>query len=118
MTEFVGSVYKVPDSMWGFQAVGRVEHPGACTLCGTEHRYAILLKGTDAEGCPHRFPRVVTVLASRANGLIKTTAFTIEPRKFRLRKIELLHENRLVGRLDRHDLSLLQAELHRVFPLT
>ncbi|MDA1055123.1 MAG: hypothetical protein O3C40_32275 [Planctomycetota bacterium] len=48
--ELPGSVYQVPDKMWGFDAVGRIEHPGACTACDVHKRQAVLLKGTDAEG--------------------------------------------------------------------
>lgn len=35
-TELPGTIYAVPDRWWGFHAVGREDHPGACIHCSVE----------------------------------------------------------------------------------
>ncbi len=64
----------VPDHFWGFDSVGRTEHPGACVACSEELRIATLLKGRDA--LTERRQRGSYVIEpTRANGLAKLTAF-------------------------------------------
>jgi len=114
--ELPGSVYKVPDKMWGFDAVGRIEHPGACTSCTPHQRQAVLLQGTDAKLAGRGYPQVVVISPSAPNGLTKPTAFAVEPRIFRLRKVELLAKDRRIGTLEPAELNLLRNALERVWP--
>ncbi len=30
--ELIGELFQVPDKWWGFEAFGRMDHPGACHL--------------------------------------------------------------------------------------
>jgi hypothetical protein len=111
-----GSTYSVPDKFWGFSAVGREDHPGACTACNLTDQLAILLKGSDAFARKSRTPAYV-VQPTHGNGLRKATAFELVPRAFRLRRLMLLHENRRIGQLDPDDLRDLRRALQRRFPL-
>ena len=114
-SELPGSVYMVPDKFWGFQAVGRVEHPGICTQCDIPATVATLLKGTDANRIRGAHGYWITA-ATQSNGLKKSTAFQLQPRRFPLRRVLLMHENRRVGRLEDNELRQLQRELERLFP--
>ncbi len=114
-SELPGSVYMVPDKFWGFQAIGRVEHPGICTQCDIPATVATLLKGTDANRIRGAHGYWITA-ATQSNGLKKSTAFQLQPRRFPLRRVLLMHENRRVGRLDDNELRQLQRELERLFP--
>jgi hypothetical protein len=110
-----GSVYMVPDKFWGFSAVGRTEHPGACTACLSEEQVAILLKGRDAVTlrgkAAHWF-----VDPSPGNGLEKITAFELLPYRFPLRRVLLMHPQRRVGQLAADDLDGMHRALERLFP--
>src|SRR4051794_37937701 len=46
--ELPGTIFAVPDTHWGFEAVGREDHPGICTDCRLEGMQATLVKGRDA----------------------------------------------------------------------
>jgi hypothetical protein len=114
-SELPGSVYMVPDKFWGFQAVGRIEHPGLCTQCDIPATVATLLKGTDANRIRGAHGYWITA-ATQSNGLKKSTAFQLQPHRFPLRRVLLMHENRCVGRLEDSELRKLQRELERLFP--
>lgn len=111
-----GSVYRVPDGWWGFDAVGRKEHPGACTAVNVEAGQAVLLKGTDARNVRGNSSRHVILQPTDSNGLLKPTAFALEPRTFRLHRVTLLHHERQMGRLDVSELDLLDQKLREAFP--
>ena len=112
-SDLLGSVYRVPDKWWGFQAVGRQDHPGACTgYCGASAQ-ATLLKGTGLG--TKSFDFQVVVEPSDTNGLSKATSFAIRPWSFSGRKVALLHFDRKIGELATGTLEQLQSELERVF---
>lgn len=113
--ELPGSVYMVPDKFWGFQAIGRDDHPGACTRCDAAAALAILVKGSDIAGLRGLHGYLV-IGPTRDNGLKKPTAFALQPRPFRLRRVLLMHPNRRIGQLDADDALRLQRELERLFP--
>lgn len=113
---YLGTVYRVPDAWWGFDAVGRNEHPGACTAVQSEAGQAILLKGTDARNVRRTYSHHVIVKPTTSNGLAKPTAFALEPRPFRMHRVALLHRERQLGRLDDADLELLNEKLREAFP--
>jgi hypothetical protein len=101
--ELEGSVYMVPDRIWGIQAEGREDHPGACVRCDLVARLTFLNKGTDVRSArPSRF-LYVTVEPSPQNGLSKPTAFALDPRRVRLHVLRCLHQGReWLGRLEDH----------------
>jgi hypothetical protein len=101
--ELEGSVYMVPDKLWGFRAEGREDHPGACVRCDVAARLTFLNKGTDVESKrPDRFV-YEEVQPSTHNGLSKPTAFALDPRRIRLHKLRNLHQGReWLGRLEEH----------------
>ncbi len=101
--ELEGSVYMVPDRLWGFRAEGREHHPGTCVRCDVPARLAFLFKGTDlASARPDRF-LYVSVEPSPQNGLAKPTAFALDPRRIRLHVLRNLHQGReWIGRLEDH----------------
>jgi hypothetical protein len=114
--ELPGSVYMVPDRVWGFQALGREDHPGACARCDVGLRQVWMFKGTDPASARLDRYSVLLVEPSAENGLHKTTAFALEPRQVRLHKVLLLHRStRRLGRLEPAELQSLQAELLRSF---
>jgi hypothetical protein len=111
-----GSIYMVPDKFWGFEAVGRIDHPGACVFCDVSGGSATLVKGTDlfsARGGRHE---ILIVDPSAGNGLLKPTAFAIAPRLFKIRRVALLHFDRRLGALETEHLTYLQEQLLRLFP--
>ena len=113
--ELPGTVYSVPDKFWGFEAVGREDHPGICMACNASQRQASLIKGTDARTTRWHSVGRVLVDPTPSNGLVKTTAFELAPRLFRLRRVVLLHDDRRMGKLDPPDFDRLKRELDRVF---
>jgi hypothetical protein len=107
------SVYEIPDEYWGFRAYNRDSHPGVCTA--SDGHLATLIQGTDpiaviAAGRAH-----VLIDPSPENGLKKQTAFKLEPRRFRARKIGLMHFDRLRGRLSEEDHIRITTELAYLF---
>ena len=113
--ELPRSVYRVPDGIWGFHAEGRMEHPGVCVSVNPQSGTAFMLKGTDAQRAVARWRTYVVVNPDATNRLSKPTAFALEPRRFRIRKIVLLHHDRKIGSLASADFERLQSELRRVF---
>ncbi|SRR6266542_2084858 len=110
-----GSIYMVPDKFWGFEAVGRIDHPGACVFCDVSGGSATLVKGTDLFSARGGH-EILIVDPSVANGLAKPTAFAIAPRLFKLRRVALLHFDRRLGALETEHLTYLQEQLLRLFP--
>src|SRR5437016_5681478 len=45
-TDLLGSIYRVPDAMWGFWAPFRDWHPGVCVSVHPGTRQVTLIKGT------------------------------------------------------------------------
>jgi hypothetical protein len=115
-TDLPGSIYMVPDKFWGFEAVGRIDHPGACVFCDVSGGSATLVKGTDLVSARPARTEILVVDPSPANGLLKPTAFAIAPRLFRIRRVALLHINRRLGALETDHLAYLRAQLLRLFP--
>jgi hypothetical protein len=110
-----GSVFRVPDKFWGFEAVDRVEHPGLCTSCPPRiPGKAEMLKGTGALSASWR--PTYFVEPSTSNGLKKWTAFELVPFRFPIRRVQLMHPQRWMGRLDDEDFRAIQRELERIFP--
>ena len=108
-----GSVFMVPDKWWGFQAVGRDSHPGACVMEAEGGRKIQLLKGTDGMRKERYQKSQFIVQPSDSNGLKKRTAFSLEPRLFRRNKINVLYPDRLLGRLSEAELSDLRTAMLR-----
>lgn len=111
--ELVGNLYQVPDKWWGFESVGRHNHPGACV--GYENRgfKAVMLKGTDPKSRDYKYAEVL-VEPDGSNKLKKTTSFSINPRLYSARKVGLLADV-LIGELTEKDLRRMQNELRRQF---
>jgi hypothetical protein len=114
--ELPGTILAVPDRLWGFESVGREDHPGVCTACSLEALQATLLKGRDAatdRGHPqHRF----VVEPSKLNGLSKATSFELIPLYRPLRRVRLLVPNRRMGTLEAELLTQLRELLTELFP--
>ena len=111
--ELVGDLFQVPDNWWGFDAVGRHDHPGACVGYVPPGFKVTMLKGTDLRSARYGETQVV-VEADASNGLLKTTSFAIKPRLFSARRVALLEDDR-IGTLSRVDLQRMQSELVRLF---
>lgn len=109
-----GSIYRVPDKIWGFEAVGRVEHPGACMVVDQAQGKAVFLRGTGSTRC-HRSPNI-TVEPDEHNGLKKRTYFELAPRCLSLRSMVLIHYDRRLGSLTREEHIKALHELQRLFP--
>lgn len=111
-----GAVFFVPDKMWGFKAVGREDHPGACIFCSTEKREALLSKGTSVgSGAARRLEHPYLIGPDPTNGLTKETAFDLVPKRFRLQRVLLMEPERKLGQLDPVDLKIMQDEYLRIF---
>jgi hypothetical protein len=115
--ELPGTIFAVPDRWWGFEAVGREDHPGLCTACRPEAWQVTLVKGRDAatdRGNPClRF----VVERTRQNGLLKATAFELAPLYRPLRRVRLLYANRRMGFLEAETFGELRRRLTALFPL-
>lgn len=108
LRDWTGSIYWIPDRLWGFELVLADGHPGACM--GGDARAACFVQGTDVENDWQRRARE-RVLPSERNGLHKETSFRLEPRRFRWNRVVLLHPERFVGRLDEADYARLRERL-------
>jgi len=108
LREWTGSIYWVPDRMWGFELVLADGHPGVCL--GGDAQAACFVQGTGVENDWNRNGRE-RVLPSAENGLHKETSFRLEPRRFRWKRVVLLHPERFVGRLDDADYERLRRRL-------
>ena len=112
--DVVGTVLAVPDKWWGFEAVGRDHHPGACVLERPATQEFCLLKGTGAENRRKYHSAEVVIASTDTNGLKKSTLFSLRPWPFRLHKISNLLPDRVMGRLSDDDLRKLQAAMFRL----
>lgn len=116
-SELPGSVYFVPDRLWGFDAAGRTDHPGVCVEYVERSLHAMMLKGTDADS-PRvaRLPRAYVIVApDDDNGLGKPTAFELSLRRLSSRHVVLMHQDRRAGSVGAEVLERMRAELRRVF---
>lgn len=111
----LGRIFAVPDRWWGFEAVGRDDHPGACVQeLPAQHQW-VLLKGTGAENRTRYSKSEVLISPSPENGLLKHTLFSIAPRPFRKHRLRNLVPERIMGHLSAEDLTLLQTSMVRQF---
>lgn len=115
--DHLGRIFAVPDKWWGFSAVGRDEHPGACVQQSPVTSDWILLKGTGAENKDRIRPTEMLVSPSEKNCFLKDTVFDLKPRPFRSHKLRNLVRDRLKGELDQEDLVRLQSGMVRQFGL-
>lgn len=111
--ELVGELFQVPDKWWGFEAFGRMDHPGACVGYVPPGYKATLLKGTDPRSARYEETQVL-VEPDNSNGLKKTTSFSIKPQYFSARRVARLVDER-IGALAEGDLRRMQTELVRLF---
>jgi hypothetical protein len=112
-----GSVLMVPDDLWEIDVPDRHEHPGFCHAAKPASWKAIMLLGRDPRSA-WNLKDAYHVRPSRKNGLTKTTAFELIPRKLRLDLICKLKPNRRLGELDEHDAVAIRRDLERIFPET
>jgi hypothetical protein len=115
LEDLPGAVFMVPNAQWGFASPTSEDHPGACLVFQPHDHSAVLLQGTDAVRV-NGDPGYYVVAATSANGLLKATAFRLEPRYFRLHKVRLFYPERYLGRLDHGVLLALCEELARLYP--
>jgi len=109
-------VFAVLDRLWGFEAVGREDHPGICTAARPETWHAALVKGRDA-ATDRGHPRTRFVVEpSLMNGLRKTTSFELVPRTMSLHHVRLLFANRRMGKLEPNLFDELRQRLINLFP--
>lgn len=109
----VGGVYWVPDRWWGFLGTRTEDHPGACVEARAD---VAMLQGT-SQRPPYAFRhRYVPVEPDPHNGLVKTTHFSLLPRRLSMFRLDSLHRDpaRRAGRLAAGDLRRLQAAMHRL----
>ena len=111
--ELVGELFQFPDKWWGFEAFGRMDHPGACVGYVPPGYKATLLKGTDPTSARYEETQVL-VVPDNSNGLLKTTSFSIKPRYFSARRVAMLTDER-IGTLAELDLQRMQVGLVRLF---
>ena len=112
--ELVGQLYRVPDDWWGFEAFGRLDHPGACVGYVPSGYKATLLKGTDPSSARYGETQVI-VEPDALNGLSKTTSFSMKPRVFSARRVAMLKGERRIGTMSDRDLHRMQSTLIRLF---
>ena len=106
----VGSVLQVPDHLRRFKAPSREWHPGACVAIHRPELRATMLKGTGVDEVKERRRqrlRCAIVEPSESNGLWKPTVFDLDPRRLKLRPLELLARKHTLGILDEEDLRRL-----------
>jgi hypothetical protein len=111
-----GTIFAVPDWHWGFEAIGREDHPGICTAYYVAAMEATLVKGRDAatDRGPERTRFVVD--ASQVNGLRKRTSFQLVPARRSLRQVRLLFTNRRMGTLEKDLFDELKERMSKLFP--
>ncbi|MEM6468484.1 MAG: hypothetical protein AAF802_02865 [Planctomycetota bacterium] len=110
----LGDLLRVPDKWWGFEAMGRKNHPGACVGYDQRGFQVTMLKGTDTHSA-RRDETHVYVQPDDDNGLTKTTAFAIKPYCGSARRVSTFKHDRYLGRLAKDDLQAMQAVLCRLF---
>lgn len=111
--DWFGLVLAVPDKFWGFEALGRADHPGVMVREVGDGRHLFAFKGTHAEGAKRLYDQL-EVDPDDENGLTKATLFQLEPRRLKLRAARLLCGERRMGRLGEADRARFRAELLRV----
>jgi hypothetical protein len=112
--ELEGSVYEIPDPLWGFAAPDREWHPGACARCDPAAGLAYSYKGTDARRVREKLFAVVVVDPTPQNGLKKTTAFALDPRRIPLPIFRKIHNaDGWRGALEEECLRRMQTHLER-----
>lgn len=111
--ELAGDLFRVPDKWWGFEAYGRVDHPGACVGYVPPGFKATMLQGTDPKSARYNDVHVF-VDRDDQNGLLKRTAFKIKPQYFSARRVAMLADSQ-IGELADEDLGRMRSELIRLF---
>ena len=114
--ELPGTVFAVPDRHWGFDAVGREDHPDICTAARPETIRATLVKGRDAATDRGPLRTRFVVDPSPLNGLRKTTSFQLVPLTMSLRRVRLLFPDRRMGKLEPVPFAKLRRRLAQLFP--
>jgi len=114
--ELPGTVFAVPDWLWGFEAVGREDHPDICTAARPETMLATLVKGQDAATAWGSRRTRFVVEPSPLNGLRKTTSFELVPYPMSLRHVRLLFPDRRMGKLEPVPFAKLRRRLAQLFP--
>ncbi len=118
--EMPGHVYVVPDKNWGFEAVGRDDHPGICIDCNEKQRKVRLCKGRDFETLNPKYrASYMVILSDDENGLKKDTAFQQKLTEFRLRKVLLYYKGekpRYIGTINKNDFQYLLNFVNRAIP--
>lgn len=109
----IGNLYQVPDKWWGFEAVGRKDHPGACVSMASAHRVN-LFKGTDPRSADFNLVQI-EVEPDDSNNLLKTTSFGVKPYQQNARKVGLLQGEKFIGVLVEADQIAMQAALEKYF---
>jgi hypothetical protein len=100
-SEMPGDVMLTPDRMFGFEAVGRTDHPGACVYVMPDTGRVAMSKGTDGDKLNWRYrAHYVLVEANEAFGLSKLTAFSTRTKHIKIGRIMLFYPERHIGRLD------------------
>lgn len=97
--EMPGDVLRVPDKLWGFEAVGRTDHPGACVYCYPDGRNVAMAKGGSRIPKQKYRANYVIVEPDEDNGLSAVTAFSTQPQSIRLKKLLLFYPERFKGKL-------------------
>lgn len=113
--DLLGAVLAVPDAWWGFAAVGRDDHPGACVRERRSTGEWDLLKGSGAEHRTCYAATEMVVAPTATNGLRKLTVFSLRPRPFRAARVRLLVPERVMGKLSADDVQRLRSEMFRLF---
>jgi hypothetical protein len=109
-----GKLFRVPDARWWVCDGARQWHPGLCVRLGLPGE-ALAIKGQTAK--PIRYPGTYVVEPSDLNGLARTTAFDLEPRRFRTAELHGYEREGLrLGALEPVILQSIRAELERIFP--
>lgn len=107
-SDIEGVVFQVPDDWWGFAAVGRDDHPGACVHRSPTLDEAVVLRG---KSMPPPLPYRnlwVEIEADSGNGLDHRTFFDTTSRRLPVKRVLLLYPERTRGRLSSVDLEKLR----------
>ena len=99
--------WKIPEKEPGSR------HPGVCWQVDAEGSSAILYKGTSQQPIRAKYlPAYAILEPNKENGLAFRTYFRVtQPHQFRLRKLELLYHDRLIGKLSEDDAAVITRVL-------
>lgn len=116
--DLLGSIYSIADDFWGFKNSGREGHPGACLNINEKSNKSSLVHGTDVNSNISKWKQKIshTVKPSYQNGLIKPTAFILEPYHIRIRNLMLYHIDCKIGCLDKTDLDEMKKRISENHP--